>query len=91
MPSSKNYKRNYKQEAAAESPQRKEERAMRIAARRAFEKALGHPIPEGQDVDHRQPLSKGGSNAPSNTQLQDANSNRSYPRNHDGSMKPNHD
>lgn len=91
MPSSKNYVRNYKQEAASESPERKAERVMRVQARRAFEAALGHPIPAGYDVDHKRPLSRGGSNAPGNTQLQPSGANRSYPRNPDGSMKPKHD
>ena len=79
--------RNYKQEAAIESPQRKEQRRERVAARRHVEKVLGHPIPPGYDVDHRTPLSKGGSNADSNLGLQPSSSNRSYPRNADGSMK----
>lgn len=91
MPSSKNYKRNYKQEADAESPERKHERNMRVQARRAFEAALGHKIPDGLDVDHKQPLSKGGSNDKANLHLQRSGPNRSYPRNPDGSMKPKHD
>lgn len=86
MPSSKNYKRDYKQEAATESPERKLERTMRNEARRAFEAKLGHPIPPGMDVNHIQPLSQGGGNE-NNTDLRDAHKNRSYPRNPDGSMK----
>ena len=87
MPSSPSYKRNYKQEAASESPERQENRAKRMAAHRAFEKASGREIPPGYDVDHRKPLSKGGSNKPSNTGLQRSSSNRSYPRNSKGGMK----
>lgn len=86
MPSSPGYKRNYKQEAAAESPERKKQRAMRNSAHRAYESTHGN-VPAGMDVDHRHPLSKGGSNAASNLGLQDSNTNRSYPRNADGSMK----
>lgn len=87
MPSSPGYKRDYKQEAATESPERKRDRAKRNAARRAFEKALGHAIPKGYDVDHRKPLSKGGGNSRSNLGLQKASSNRSYPRTRSGAMK----
>lgn len=91
MPSSPGYKRDYAAEAAAESDTRRRQRAMRVKARRAFEKALGHPIPAGQDVDHKKPLSKGGSNKPSNLGLQSASSNRSYPRTKKGAMKSKYD
>lgn len=86
MPSSKNYVRDYKQEAATESPERKRQRVLRVRARRAFEEALGHPIPAGMDVNHIKPLSKGGGNK-KNLDLRPASKNRSYPRNPDGSMK----
>ena len=91
MPSSPSYVRNYAREAATESPQRKENRAKRMAARRAFEKASGHNIPKGYDVDHRTPLSKGGSNSKSNLQLQRSSDNRSYPRTKTGAMKSRYD
>ena len=90
MPSSKNYVRNYKQEAATESPARKEDRRKREVARRAYIKASG-AIPSGFDVDHIHPLSKGGSNKPSNTQLQKSSANRSYPRTKAGKMKSKYD
>lgn len=64
---------------------------MRIAARRGFQKALGHPIPAGYDVDHVAPLSKGGSNSKSNLQLQKSSANRSYPRTSKGAMKSKYD
>lgn len=87
MPSSPNYIRDYAQEGRAESAARRRQRAMRVAARRAFAKASGTPIPVGFDVDHKKPLSKGGSNARANLQLQKASTNRSYPRTSSGSMK----
>lgn len=87
MPSSPNYKRNYKQEAASESKQRKNSRRMRVAARYAFEQAIGHPIPAGMDVDHKKELGKGGNNALSNLHLLPAKKNRSYPRTKTGKMK----
>jgi len=87
MPSSPNYVRDYEQEAAAESPKRREQRIKRMAARRQVEKTLGHKIPSGYDVDHKVPLSKGGSNTSRNLRLQKASSNRSYPRTSSGAMK----
>ena len=87
MPSAPGYVRDYRQESKAETPKRKTDRAKRMAARRAYEKASGQPIPSGYDVNHIKPLSKGGSNKPSNTNLRDSNRNRSYPRTKTGSMK----
>lgn len=91
MPSSPNYERNYVQERLAESERRKRDRAQRNAAHRAFEKAMGRPVPEGYDVDHVKPLSKGGSNSKKNLQLQKASANRSYPRTSKGAMKSKYD
>jgi 5-methylcytosine-specific restriction endonuclease McrA len=42
---------------------------------------------DGKDVDHKTPLSKGGSNNASNLAATFASSNRSFSRNKDGSMK----
>ena len=91
MPSSKNYVRNYKREAEIESPERIKQRLMRVRARRSFESSLGHPIPSNMDVDHKKPLSKGGSNTQHNLQLQQRNANRSYPRNKKGGMRSKYD
>jgi len=45
-------------------------------------------VKPGQDVDHKVPLSKGGSpTAISNLRAVSASDNRSFPRNADGSMK----
>lgn len=87
MPSSPNYERDYVQERQNETQKRKRERAQRNVARRAFEKALGHPIPSGYDVDHVKPLDKGGPNTISNLRLRTAHANRSYPRTSKGQMK----
>lgn len=87
MPSSKNYVRDYKQEAATESPERKKQRAERNAARQTLEHlGLVHKG-DGKDVDHKQPLSKGGANTRSNLRVRDAHSNRSYPRTRTGAMR----
>jgi len=91
VPSSPSYQRDYQQEAKAESPKRKTDRAKRMAARRAYEKASGQPIPPGFDLDHKKPLSKGGSNKPDNWKLQRSGPNRSYPRTKSGAMRSKHD
>jgi 5-methylcytosine-specific restriction endonuclease McrA len=42
---------------------------------------------DGKDLDHKVPLSKGGSNKPSNLRVSTPSANRSFPRKKDGSMK----
>jgi hypothetical protein len=44
---------------------------------------------EGKDIDHKRPLSKGGSNSKSNLRVVSASNNRSFKRNSDGSVKKN--
>lgn len=91
MPSSKNYKRDYAQEyktakargeksAGSDGDDAKRKRLRRKALK------LGMVKP-GQDVDHKKPLSKGGSNDISNARATSPSKNRSFPRNKDGSMK----
>ena len=41
---------------------------------------------DGKDLDHKKPVSKGGSNAKSNFRVESVHANRSFPRNADGSM-----
>jgi 5-methylcytosine-specific restriction endonuclease McrA len=41
----------------------------------------------GKDIDHKIPLSKGGTNAKSNLRLVKPSTNRSYKRKSDGSVK----
>jgi 5-methylcytosine-specific restriction endonuclease McrA len=91
MPSSENYKRNYKQEyktakergeigTGSDSGNAKRHRLRRKALK------LGMVKP-GQDLDHKKPLSKGGSNTLKNAEAKHPSKNRSFPRNPDGSMK----
>ena len=87
MPSGKNYKRDYEQEANTESQARKAFRAMRNRARRAYEKEVGRDLSPNMDVDHIKPLSKGGSNESSNLRVIPSKRNRSYPRTRTGRMK----
>lgn len=87
MPSSKNYKRDYKQEAATESRERQEFRRQRNQARRTMISAGKVERNDGKDVDHKTPLSQGGSNSLANLRVTAASRNRSFPRNKDGSIK----
>ena len=91
MPSSKNYVRDYDQDyktqkargesgTGSDSKKAKRNRARRLALK------LGMVKP-GQDVDHKVPLSKGGSNTAKNLRGVSPTKNRSFPRNADGSMK----
>ncbi len=74
MPSSPNYKRNYKQERLNESPKRKKDRAKRNAAR----KKLGLKVGDPRTAGHKKSLKKGGSNSRSNLKVQSARSNYSH-------------
>ena len=93
MPSSKNYVRDYDQEyktakargengTGSNSGSAKRHRLRRKALK------LGMVKP-GQDLDHKVPLSKGGSNSLANARATTPSDNRSFPRNKDGSMKSN--
>ena len=72
MPSSPNYKRDYKDEYEKHhsSTEDKKERAARNKASRAKGVA-------GKDVDHKKPLRSGGSKALSNTRVRAVSANRS--------------
>lgn len=87
MPSSPNYKRNYKQEAATESPERKKARRERNRARYQLMKQGKVKKGDGKEVDHKVPLSYGGSNSPRNLRVRPASANHSYQRNSKGGMK----
>lgn len=82
-------KRDYKQEYANYDGTEavKKKRAQRNKARRIMEKeGLVHKG-DGLDVDHKKPLSKGGTTTRSNLKAVPASKNRSYKRKADGSMK----
>jgi len=91
MPSSKNYKRDYDQEyktqkergesgTGSDSDNAKRHRVRRLAEKKGI-------VKKGQDLDHKKPLSKGGSNKLSNVRAVSPKKNRSFPRKSDGSMK----
>lgn len=87
MPSSPNYKRNYKQERATETTQRKQFRAERNQARRIMVSEGAVTPGDGKDVGHIRSLSRGGRTTLANLAVQTPSENRSFQRNSDGSMK----
>jgi hypothetical protein len=94
MPSSPGYTRDYKQEDATAKARGEMSsghdggHAKRQRDRRkALKLGMVHP---GQDLDHKTPLSKGGTETPANWRARTPHENRSYPRNSDGSMIANH-
>ena len=89
MPSSKGYKRNYKEEYAnyQGSKEQKKNRAKRNNARRMLEKDGRVHKGDGKDVDHTKPLSKGGGNSRNNLSVKSKSSNRSYKRTKNAGMK----
>lgn len=96
MPSAPGYIRNIKQEektakARGEIGGHNAPHAERMRARRlAVKKGLVKPN-DGKDVDHTQPLSKGGApTSLSNLRVESEHANRSFPRNPSGSMIANH-
>ena len=94
MPSSPSYRRDYVQERKTairrgEALGSSSDHAKRLRLRRALEKQGKVHKGDGKDVDHKKPLSKGGSNKTSNARVVSASTNRSFPRNSDGSMRRN--
>jgi len=81
--------RNYKQEYANYDGTEvvKKKRAQRNKARRMLEATGAVHKGDGKDVDHKKPLSKGGTTVMSNLKAKPAAANRSFKRNSNGSMK----
>jgi len=79
------YKKEYEQYDG--TPAVKKKRAARNKARRMLVAEGLVRKGDGKDVDHKRPLSKGGSSDRSNIRVKDASANRSYKRNKDGSVK----
>lgn len=85
----KNGKRDYKREVElyTSKPEVKKKRALQNKARRELEKeGLVHKG-DGKHVDHKVPLSKGGSTKRSNLRVVPASENVSFERNPDGTMR----
>ena len=68
-------------------PEQIKNRAARNSARASVVKSSGAAAVRGKDVDHKTPLSKGGSNARSNLRAVSPKTNRSFKRNSKGGMK----
>lgn len=89
MPYMKDGKRDYKREYQKyhSSPEQIANRSARTTARRASNEAGTTHKGDGKDIDHKVPLSKGGSTAKSNQRVVSASTNRSFARNPNGSVK----
>ena len=89
MPYMTNGKRDYKKENRLynSKPEQIKARSERTVLRRkANETGVTHKG-DGKDLDHKKPLSKGGSNTMGNTRVVSKTANRSFSRNADGSLK----
>ena len=89
MPYQRNGKRNYKKEYALyhSTPEQRANRSERTVARNQANADGRTSKGDGKDLDHRVPLSKGGSSNKSNLRVVSKSANRSFSRNKDGSMK----
>lgn len=85
----KNGRRDYKREVAqyTSKPEVVKKRVEQNRARRKMEKEGLVKKGDGKAVDHKTPLSKGGSGARSNLRVVPASQNNSFSRNKDGSVK----
>lgn len=83
--SDRNYRKEYDTYQGTET--QKKNRAKRNAARSTMEKAGRVRKGDGKDVDHIQPLSKGGKAGRGNLRVKTAKGNRSFKRNSDHSVK----
>lgn len=89
VPYMKNGKRDYKREYQEyhSRPDQRNNRSERTVARREANESGVTRKGDGKDLDHKRPLSKGGSNEKSNLRAVPKSENRSFSRNADGSMK----
>jgi hypothetical protein len=87
MPSSKNYKRDYKKEYEnyQGSKEQKKKRASRGRARYSLMKKGRVRIGDGLDVDHKD--TNANNNSAKNLRVQSKSANRSYPRNKSAGKK----
>ena len=78
MPSSKNYKRDYKQENKTAKKRGETGKGSKSGDATRHRAAAKHgKCPKGKEVDHKKTLKKGGSNKKSNLKCRSVKSNRS--------------
>lgn len=70
-----------------QKPEVKKRRAARNKARAMLMREGVVKKGDGKDVDHKKPLSKGGTTTRSNLRVKSASANRTYNRNKDHSVK----
>lgn len=58
------------------TPARRKARSMNVQARRIMEKAVGASRIKGKDIDHKRPITRGGTNARSNLRTMSPARNR---------------
>ena len=89
MPYQKDGVRNYRKEYDKyhSKEESKSDRAARNKGRRILESAGLVHKGDGKDVDHKQPLSKGGSDERPNLRVKSKSSNRSFARTSKGRMR----
>lgn len=85
--SDRNYKHEY--EAYQGKPEQIKRRTARNKARAELEKAGKVHKGDEKDVDHKKPLSKGGSTSLSNLRVKSKHDNRSFDRNSDHTLRKN--
>jgi hypothetical protein len=87
MPSAPGYVRNYAEERKDQLARGdRKKHTLRLRARRLAVK-MGMVKPhDNKDLDHKEPLSKGGSNTPSNFRVESEHANRSFPRTATGAL-----
>ena len=69
------------------TPEQKKNRAQRNKARRLMVREGKASKGDGKDVDHKKPLSKGGTTSKGNLRVKSASANRSFARNSDHTIK----
>ena len=82
---SRDYGKEYKDYQG--KPKQIANRTKRNSARAEMVKVGKAHKGDGKDVDHKKPLSKGGSNSTSNLRVVSKSTNRSFARNKNGGMK----
>ena len=85
MASKRDYKQEYANYDGTEAVKKK--RAQRNKARRMLEREGVVHKGDGKDVDHKTPLSKGGTTVRSNLRAEPASTNRSFKRTSKGAIK----